>query len=408
LENKKDKLSSLSEKLKQIEQIGNQSSNETVFAIDEVQKLLSAIPFPILIFDKKFQKHYSNLMFNETFQSAESFFESVESEEKNNFLDKISKIFINKESDIYHYKLSILEDEFYVKIYLNYLHFPKCELIMALFLDLTDFVKQEELTQKHIEDLQYSREVIEENALKIIQLNNDLEISQNELQKAIQQRDKFLSIVAHDLRSPFTALLGYSEILKEEATTLSQEELVDYTNHLYNSITAYYKLVENLLTWSRVQRGKIEIKKEYFNLFDVIYNIFESVESNARMKGNHLTTNVRKGEMIYADQMMIETVIRNLISNSIKFTKNGLISVNFEKFDVGIQICVQDNGIGMNEKTLSQLFSLDANISHNGTDGEKGTGLGLLVSKEFVEMHNGKFMVTSQENVGSTFCFTIL
>ncbi len=278
----------------------------------------------------------------------------------------------------------------------------------GILFDITQFAILERETNRIMEELAFNRDLVEESAHELIELNTKLEESQEKLKIAVAEKDKFFSIIAHDLKSPFTALLGFSEILVEESDSLSREEIKEYSEYLRNAIVGLYKLLENLLTWSRLQRGKIEKHLEEIDLYELIIGIFSVLHANAEQKNITFKTNLESPFIITADKMMIETIIRNLISNALKFTNSGgTISVNVEKIEGFVKISVQDTGVGMSESIRKKLFKIDEHITTRGTNDEKGTGLGLILAKEFVEAHGGTISVTSKEGEGSTFTFTI-
>jgi PAS domain S-box-containing protein len=238
------------------------------------------------------------------------------------------------------------------------------------------------------------------------QLMND---KNEELQKHIIEKDKFFSIIAHDLRSPFHGLLGLTQLMKDELRDLTKEDLQNIAVSLNNAAINIYGLIENLLEWSLLQRGIIYfIPKSYYLLSKFESNL-ASVFESANKKGVKISFEIPDDTILFADENMLSSIIRNIVGNAVKFTpKGGNIIVRAKTLsDKKIEISVKDSGIGMSEELLGKLFQLDGNTSRKGTEGEASTGLGLIICKDFVEKHGGKIWAESVEGKGSTFYFTI-
>jgi len=229
-----------------------------------------------------------------------------------------------------------------------------------------------------------------------------------ELKELNASKDKFFSIIAHDLKNPFGSIIGISEILKEETKASANFVLENYATIINNSAVQTFMLLENLLEWANSQRGKIQFTPVSIDLNVLISEEFNILYDRAKEKRIELINSLQDNLMIIADKNMIKTILRNLISNAIKFTnKNGKVEVKALINNVNLEISVSDNGIGMSEEIKVKLFKLDGNLSTRGTEDEKGTGLGLILCKEFVEKHGGKIWVESEEGKGSVFRFTI-
>jgi PAS domain S-box-containing protein len=221
-------------------------------------------------------------------------------------------------------------------------------------------------------------------------------------------KDKFFSIIAHDMKSPFQGLLGYSQILAEEYDDLSEEEKKLYINNIGEISRSTYKLLENLLQWSRMQTGNFEFSPEVLNLTEELESTLTLLRQTALNKNITIESFIRPKVYLMADKNMLNTIVRNLVSNSIKFTNTGgKISIFTSELNNYLIITIKDNGIGMCKEKLNCLFKPVKNISTLGTAKEKGTGLGLLLCKEMVEKHNGKIWVESEEGKGSSFHFSI-
>jgi len=245
---------------------------------------------------------------------------------------------------------------------------------------------------------------ITEKKLAQIKLEQYLE----ELKEANATKDKFFSIIAHDLKNPFGALKNLTEILKDMYNEFSEEEKTEIISEMYKSAHKVYELLENLLTWSRSQRGKIEFQPEETNLKLIIYNSFELLKEAANKKNIKLTDATPDEFIINCDVNMITTVVRNLVSNAIKFTpEGGEIKIFTEENDQEVIVSVQDSGIGIAKEDIAKLFRIDVHHTTIGTSDEKGTGLGLILCKEFIDNHNGRIWVESEPGRGATFKFAL-
>jgi PAS domain S-box-containing protein len=230
----------------------------------------------------------------------------------------------------------------------------------------------------------------------------------NELKELVASKDKFFSIVAHDLKSPFTALLGYSEMIANEYMEMTKEELKEFAVNMNDVAKKTFTLLENLLEWSRVQTGRMKYSPENVSLFKLSQQVVELYLENARNKGIVIKSRVYPEHEIYADSNMIFTILRNLVSNAVKFTKsNGEIVILSKRKNDMIEIKVKDNGVGMRDEDMLKLFRIDVHHSDIGTEKEKGTGLGLILCKELVEKNGGEISVQSELGVGSSFIFTL-
>ncbi len=230
-----------------------------------------------------------------------------------------------------------------------------------------------------------------------------------ELHRANSAKDKFFSIIAHDLRSPFQGLLGLSEIMSADDQKWTLDEFSQFSKALRVSIVNLYKLVENLLEWAMFQKGAINFLPVELSFSDIFLQCKRSIEERAKQKGITIFHQSTKIDKIYADEKMISTVLRNLLTNAVKFTERGgkvTVRAN-ETRDGMIEISVTDTGVGIPDDVIDKLFIVGEKVGTTGTDDEPSTGLGLILCKEFVEKHGGKIWVESKEGVGSTFYFTI-
>ncbi|MBU4486528.1 MAG: tetratricopeptide repeat-containing sensor histidine kinase [Candidatus Delongbacteria bacterium] len=240
-------------------------------------------------------------------------------------------------------------------------------------------------------------------------MNKELKKSRTELMKSNSSKDKFFNIITHDLKNPFSILYTTSELLTTYYDELGTKKQKEYINTINVSAKHLLKLIENLLEWSRTQSGMRQFNPVEFNLTENLENCIDLLRPNADIKNISVNVSAEKDIVLRADKNMIKTVIRNFITNAIKFTKQGgEILVTAEIIDNSKLIfTVIDNGIGIKKKDLSKLFVIDKHFVTNGTANEKGTGIGLLLCKEFIEKHNGKVFVESKYRKGSVFGFEI-
>lgn len=255
---------------------------------------------------------------------------------------------------------------------------------------------------------QKSNRLLQEKNAKIQFQNEELLLSQKNLKELIQTRDKFFSIISHDLRSPLNSLTGFLQVLIRHSEVFSKDEIVQFATKLDKSVANLKDLLENLLTWSRAQTGGIEFHPEVLDIREIAEANIELLKNSASAKLLKLHLEAEGDTRAQADRNMVLFVLRNLLANAIKFTpKNGQISTQIIPKAHYLQISVSDTGIGMSEETLQKLFRIDVSHSQKGTDNEAGTGLGLILCKEFVEKNKGEIWVESQEGKGSTFHFTL-
>ncbi|MCF6334050.1 MAG: hybrid sensor histidine kinase/response regulator [Draconibacterium sp.] len=247
---------------------------------------------------------------------------------------------------------------------------------------------------------------------ELLLLNASLEEKVKQRTKALSLADAsknmFFSIIAHDLKSPFNALLGLSEIMIENWEVMSNEDKIEFVKDIHSTSKNTFNLLQNLLEWSRSQTGKIQIEASNFSPYLVIQDNISVLLQHADNKNITVKNSVPENINCFADKNMISTVFRNLISNSLKFTSDGgNIEISATPIDNFFQFCISDNGTGMDKNTISKLFSITEKVQKAGTANELGTGLGLILCKEFIEKNNGKIFVESELNVGSKFFFTI-
>ena len=232
---------------------------------------------------------------------------------------------------------------------------------------------------------------------------------QDELIFANRSKDKFFSIIAHDLKSPISAFNNITDVLVKDYDDFDREDIFDFVKKLNESARNVYKLLEDLLEWSRNQNNKISFDPSIILLSKLSENIIDLLSNNIERKELEVVNKIDEDIKINADLNMINTVLRNLISNAIKFTQiGGKIEVGCSDYDENDMIIwVKDNGVGMQQTDIDKLFKIEVHHTTHGTNEEVGTGLGLILCQDFIKKHNGKIWVESKYGEGSTFFFTI-
>lgn len=252
------------------------------------------------------------------------------------------------------------------------------------------------------------KQKVEELNQRLNQTNQRLMESEKHLIETNATKDKFFSIISHDLRNPFASIVSFSRILKRDIQNLGQDELQELAKELDKSVLKINNLLENLLQWSRAQTGKMKFNPEYLAVNDLIRDNVNLFAGNAREKGIVLVDSVDPDLVVFADQNMINTVIRNLLSNALKYSDTGSkIEITAEVKDRKAFLSVRDEGVGMTSEQMSQLWSVNTIHTTYGTRDEKGSGLGLLLCKEFIERQGGSIEVDSEKDKGTRFTFSV-
>ena len=229
-----------------------------------------------------------------------------------------------------------------------------------------------------------------------------------ELSTINAEKDKFFSIIAHDLKSPFNSIIGFSDLLIEQINNNDDDGIAKYAKIIQQSSNRAMDLLMNLMEWSRSQTGRIEFNPENCKIVNCINETTLFYNDIAIQKSITIKNILPPKASVFADKAMLNTVLRNLVSNAIKFTHpGGEIIISAEKKQNEIIFSVSDSGVGISKSNIEKLFRIDNNYSTPGTQKEKGTGLGLILCKEFIEKHGGKIWVESEEGTGSTFYFTL-
>lgn len=284
-----------------------------------------------------------------------------------------------------------------------YAYFSYLALIV---LSIVVFIKIRERKLKH--DKKILKQKVKERTLQIEEKNR-LIVSQNqELKELNRTKDKLFSIIGHDLGNQFNIIVGYSEVLLSDFKKLDAGKVEYHLNNINKSSIHAYELLENLLTWSQMQTNSIQFHPETFSANLKITESIDLLEGPYTKKNIKIKVIAKKEIMIFADINMFSTVFRNLVGNAIKFTpENGNISIHLIKQADFCEITIKDSGVGISPEDIQKIFRIDSNHSTLGTNGEKGTGLGLILCKEFIEKHNGKIWVESVIGKGSRFIFTL-
>lgn len=243
---------------------------------------------------------------------------------------------------------------------------------------------------------------------KLAEANQQIAQKNEELHDLNATKDKFFSIIGHDLKGPLNSLSSFTFLLKDHIDSMSKEEIQTLATDLDKSQKNLYALMENLLEWSRSQTGNIEFTPEEFDITTILEENLELLKAQAENKNIDLLNVSNQSFAIKSHKNSITTVVRNLISNAIKFTpENGRIMVGWEKNDKEVTVSITDTGVGMPKKVMDKLFRIDTKHSTAGTANEKGTGLGLVLCKEFIEKNGGRIWVESEVDKGSTFSFSL-
>lgn len=235
-----------------------------------------------------------------------------------------------------------------------------------------------------------------------------IKLQNQQLQKLNAEKDKFLSIIAHDLRSPFNSIVGFSDLLIQQVNKADVKNILAYSKVIKNSSERAMDLLTNLMEWSLSQTGRINFNPEYFEVNELINNTLLLFSDIAGQKDILIDKELISVKAVYADKGMISTILRNLISNAIKFTPcGGSIKIVSKVKQNKVEILVKDSGVGLSESAIENLFRIDANVSTPGTQKEQGTGLGLILCKQFIDRHNERIWVESEPGKGSAFYFTL-
>ena len=268
--------------------------------------------------------------------------------------------------------------------------------VMALMLLLIVFF----ILKKYLDKIK-SNQLLEEK-------NRQIEYSEQELRLLNAAKNKFFSIIAHDLKNPIHTIMGYSYLLSQSYDDYSEKERRIFAVDIYQSTNNIFRLLENLLEWSKSQTGRLNFTPIKTELGRILENSISVLRPLASIKKIQLSCSCNDNLEVFADPLMIETVLRNLINNAIKFTpENGFVNIAVEQIENEVRVNVYDSGVGISEVDVQNLFHIDSQVKRKGTNNEDGSGLGLILCKEFVHKNNGRLWVESTPGKGSLFSFTI-
>jgi len=251
-------------------------------------------------------------------------------------------------------------------------------------------------------------DIIEKNARDLVILSNKLAKSEEKLKEINASKDRFFSIISHDLKNSFFSILSLSKKLADPESNESNEQKAHRAQMLYENSKKLYSFLENLLTWARVQRGETIYEPDNKNLREITSEITDIFNLKADEKNISLENNIDESIEVFADENMVKTILRNLVSNAINFTKSGgSVKILSMLKDDEVVVSVKDDGVGISEENQKKLFRIDKKLIVRNTEGEKGTGLGLILCKEFIEKHGKEIWIESEPGKGSRFNFTL-
>jgi len=294
---------------------------------------------------------------------------------------------------------------FYAEIRKQYLDDGK---ILEIVRDISNAKAELQRTEDLIEELKYERDLLEEQSAELVYMSSQLEESERIQKELNAEKDKFFSIIAHDLKSPFAGIMGYTTLLIEEFDLLNKHEMKEFIVSLDKLSKNTFKLIENLLDWSRLQTGKMKCNPIKTQLYESILYATSLVSANAERKEIRICNEVLEDPFVNADERMLNSILENLLSNAIKFTpRGGMITISTKPINVFHEITIKDTGVGMSPEVLEKIFRIDANYTTLGTEHEKGTGLGVILCKEMIERQGGAIKVESELSIGTKFSFIL-
>ncbi len=274
----------------------------------------------------------------------------------------------------------------------------------------SDSFKENEKLNKKLDYQNINLEkIVEKRTYKISLQKDEIEQKSLQLQKSNASKDRFFSIISHDLRSPFNALFGFSKLLEKKIKENNTKDIAKYNKIISEVLKQTFALTENLLKWSLIQTDKASFNPEKITVKQIVEENIEILKSTALQKEIKFNVEINDEDIfVFVDKMMVETTLRNLISNAFKFTpRRGSVYVKTIRKDKNIEFSVSDTGIGISPENIEKLFKTYIKHTTKGTEDESGTGLGLILCKEFVLKNSGEIYVESVENKGSKFIFTI-
>jgi PAS domain S-box-containing protein len=369
--------------------------------LDYSNMIIDTINMPLLVLDSNLKILSGNRSFYEHFNfkkeeiEEKQFFEIIKGKfDYNDLLNRLRSI-IPDDTSFENYELELTDSRIISldarKIFriLNNVH-----MILVGLEDIT--------ARKHAE------EQLKLSLIELEDLHDRAKNHSRELEELNETKDKLFSIIAHDLRSPFQVLASASNLLLEDLDTFNKEEIQQIAGELRTTVNTQHKVVDNLLTWVQMQKGNIVPHLRRLFLFDKVKLVCEQLKTHAENKNIQIINSVPIELVVIGDMDMLQIIFHNLIYNAIKYCNTGgLIEIGAKKAEGEITVSVCDNGIGMEDDIRNKLFTIDSQVKRHGTMDEKGTGLGLNISKEMVEKQGGRIWVESEPGKGSTFYFSL-
>ncbi len=330
-------------------------------------------------------------------------YEVCEKLKKDDITKDIPVIFLTALSD----SASILKGFAYGAVDYITKPFNKDELLSRVFTHL-ELKKSRDIIEEQNKKLEAQGVAILEHSKNLEKANNSLKIKNDELEELNATKDKLFSIISHDLRGPVGNLISFTQLLSDNIDKYDKDKINRIIHNMSLIAGSTYKLLKNLLEWSSFHIGNIKFNPKKTDLHAIVEDTISYTESSASIKKILVESEILEGTFVNVDVQMIHTVFRNLLSNAIKFTHNkGKVSIYCSKINSSVEVTVSDTGIGITESNLSKFFKKDNFETTKGTNGERGTGLGLHLCKEFVEKNGGTIRIESEAGIGSKFIFTI-
>ena len=281
--------------------------------------------------------------------------------------------------------------------YLNLLWGGIASLIIIIALILLQYFSKKRLNS-----------LLEKQKKELIETNNKLTLSEYNLLESIAAKDKFFSIISHDLRGPLSSIERTASVIRKEKEKMPLEEILKLNEEQEKAISRVNILLENLLIWAKSQTGNMECVIQRTNLTELISNNIDMAMDSAKSKNINIVRDIKEDIFVNVDSNMIDTVIRNLLSNSIKYSfPDSVVAVKSDIKENQVVVSIEDSGTGIKSEDIKKLFRIDIHYSRPGTANEKGSGLGLIICREFVEKNNGRIWVESVKDKGSIFSFTL-
>ena len=394
-----------------------EENNEAQVKVSQYERLFNSLPAPIIEIDLSGEiirtNSFSEKILNQVSDSLGeiNLYDITCKSYKDKLRDTLEKIEEGNwdEKERLELKWCSLENDL-VSVLLSFSKFEDETSLHTLVSleDISEYEKNDEAYKRHFEEIQITRDDLEERTSELAYAYEKLRKSELELETLNKNKDRFFSIISHDLRSPFNSLLGLTSLIINDFDGFSKDEIKDSMYNLHQVSESLYHLIEDLLDWSRIQFNKIDFQPEVLNLNEVIAKVIVISKAVAKDKNISLVNIVPKNCTTKADVHMITTIIRNLVNNAIKFTpKYGIVKISAGFHLDDLIVSVEDTGVGMTKEVAENLFKVGKKVSKYGTEGESGTGLGLIICKEFVEKHGGKIWVESEIEKGSKFIFRI-